>query len=146
MPTLAAYLARIGYAGPIEPTTDVLYAVHRRHLLAIPYENLDIHLGRELSLNLPAIFDKIVTRRRGGWCYEMNGLLAWALREMGFDVTLLSGAEGKHLVLRVQLEQAWLADVGYGNGILEPLPLIEGEHTQHGFVFRLSRDDESKTE
>lgn len=76
MPSLPAYLTRINYTGPIESTLDVLRAVHRQHLLFIPYEILDIHLGRELTLNLDSIFDKIVTRKRGGgiaihhrrWC------------------------------------------------------------------------------
>lgn len=146
---LHAYLRRIGYTGPIQPTREVLHNLHRAHLLAIPYENLDIHLGRVLSLDIRLIFDKLVRRGRGGWCYEMNGLLAWALREIGFDVTLLSGtvgrerigqeAEGNHLALLVHLDQPWLADAGFGNGLLEPLPLIEGEHEQSGFIFRLTR-------
>ena len=145
---LNTYLTRIGYTGPIKPTLEALHGIHRAHLLAIPYENLDIHLGRPLSLDIHLIFDKLVQRRRGGWCYEMNGLLAWALREVGFNVTLLGGtvgrerlgplAEGNHLIMLVQLDQPWLADAGFGNGILEPLPLIEGEHKQNGFVFRLA--------
>ncbi len=147
--SLSTYLRRIGYTGPIEPTKEVLFKVHRAHLLSIPYENLDIHLGRALSLDIDAIFDKIVNRKRGGWCYEMNGLLAWALREIGFDVTLLGGtvgrermgnlAEGNHLVLLVKLDQPYIADAGFGNAFLEPLPLVEGEHVQQGFVFRLER-------
>jgi N-hydroxyarylamine O-acetyltransferase len=150
-PSLPAYLYRIGYTGATEPTLEVLRAVHRQHLLSIPYENLDIHLGRTLSLGLDAIYDKLVVRKRGGWCYEMNGLLAWALREMGFDVTLLGGtvgrdalgalAEGNHLVLLVKLDQPYIADAGFGNGLLEPLPLVTGEHAQRGFVFRLSQDN-----
>lgn len=146
---LSAYVARIGYTGPIRPTLEVLHDLHRAHLFAIPYENLDIHLGRPLSLDLDLIFDKLVRRKRGGWCYEMNGLLAWALREAGFEVTLLAGtvgrerlgelAQGNHLAILVQLDQPWLADVGFGNGLLEPLPLIEGEYTHIGFTFRLSR-------
>lgn len=71
-----AYLVRIGYEGRLEPTPETLYALHRAHLLAIPYENLDIHLGRPLTLSLPDIFDKLVTQKRGGWCFEMNGLFA----------------------------------------------------------------------
>ena len=152
MPTLPAYLHRVDYTGPIEPTLEVLRAVHRQHLLSISYENLDIHLGRALSVDIDAIFEKLVTRRRGGWCYEMNGLLAWALREIGFDVALLGGtvgrtrlgplAEGNHLALLVRLDQPWLADEGFGNGILEPLALAEGEHVQHGFVFRLDHASE----
>jgi N-hydroxyarylamine O-acetyltransferase len=147
--SLAAYLQRIGCAGPIEPSFAVLRDVHRAHLLTIPYENLDIHLGRPLSLNIETIYDKIVNRRRGGWCYEMNGLLAWALREIGFEVHLVSGAvnraragdlaEGNHLVLLVQLDQPYVADAGFGNAFLEPLPLFDGEHEQHGFRFRLER-------
>ncbi len=151
--TLNTYLHRINYTGSIEPTVDVLRAIHRAHLLSIPYENLDIHLDGALSLDLDAIYDKLVMRKRGGWCYEMNGLLAWALREIGFDVTLLGGTVGRdhmgdlaqdnHLVLLVQLvqlaqpSQRWIADVGFGNGILEPLLLVEGEYAQEGFVFRL---------
>jgi N-hydroxyarylamine O-acetyltransferase len=149
---LSAYLNRIGYLGAINPSLAVLRAIHRAHLLSISYENLDIHLGRRLLLDSDAMFEKIVSRRRGGWCYEMNGLLAWALQEIGFDVTLLGGtvarehrgdsAEGNHLVLLVQLDQPWLADAGFGNGILEPLPLSEGEFVQYGFRFRLERSGE----
>lgn len=150
-PNLDAYLHRVRYTGPLEATADTLRELHRAHLLNITYENLDIHLGRALTLDLPTIFDKIVIHGRGGWCYEMNALLAWALREIGFDVRLLSGsvnrahlgdaAESNHLVLLVQLDQPWLADAGFGNSILEPLPLVEGEHVQNGFVFHLERDN-----
>src|SRR4051812_15166720 len=91
-----AYLERIGYHGSHEPTLATLTAIHRAHLLTIPYENFDIHLGRTLSLDLEKTFDKIVRQHRGGWCYEMNGLLAGALHELGFDVTLLaSGVKGE---------------------------------------------------
>lgn len=149
MPSLTSYLTRINHTDPIEPTLDVLRAVHRAHLLNISYENLDIHLGRPLTLDLPTIFDKIVTRRRGGWCYEMNALLAWVLREIGFNVTLLSGAvgrdrlgdlaEGNHLVLLVKLDRLYIADAGFGNAFLEPLPLVEGEHVQGAFTYRLQQ-------
>lgn len=150
-PTLSAYLNRIGYTGQVTPTADVLRDVHRAHLRAISYENLDIHLGL-LMLEIDAIYDKIVNRRRGGWCYEMNSLLAWALREIGFEVRMVSGAvnraragdlaESNHLVLLVQLDQLYVADAGFGNGFLEPLPLAEGEYLQNGFHFRLERDVE----
>src|SRR5690349_8992051 len=109
------YLRRINYDGALDPTLETLTAIHRAHLTAIPYENLAIHLGGYNSVDLAKIFDKLVTRHRGGWCYEMNGLLAWALRELGFQVTLLSsdvrgefigdGAGGDHLVLRVDLDR-----------------------------------------
>ncbi len=144
-----AYLARIGYEGTLEPTPATLYALHRAHLLTVPYENLDIHLGRPLTLSLPDIFAKLVIRKRGGWCFEMNGLFAWALRELGFTVTLLGAAvtrpnappkpQPDHLILRVDLERPYLADVGFGDGLLEPLPLEPGRYRQGLFDFALTR-------
>jgi N-hydroxyarylamine O-acetyltransferase len=153
MPDLDAYLARIGYSGDVRPSAETLRAIHRAHLLAIPYENLDIHRGVTLSLDPDAIYDKLVTGRRGGWCYEMNGLLAWALREMGFDVTLLAsdvrrefvgdGAGGEHLVLMVRADgRPYLADTGFGNGILEPLPLEPGEYAQGYLTYGLLNEGE----
>lgn len=147
---LDAYLERVGYEGTLDTTLETLAGIHRAHLLSIPYENLDIHLGRTLTLDLPQIFDKIVTRRRGGWCYEMNGLFAWVLREIGFAVTMLAsdvrpdfvgdGATGDHLILRVDLERPYLADVGFGNGLFEPIPLEVGDYTQRGLNYALLRD------
>jgi N-hydroxyarylamine O-acetyltransferase len=148
---LDAYLARIGYTGTLRPDLATLRALHRAHLLAIPYENLDIHLDRRLTLDLPQIFAKLVGARRGGWCYEMNGLFAWALRQIGFRVHLLSGTvdrasegdtvEGNHLVLLVEQEQPYLADVGFGNGFLEPLPLVAGRYHQGFLTYELVTDD-----
>ncbi len=147
---LDAYLERIGYSGSRAPTLDTLIAVHRAHLLTISYENLDIHLGRALTLDPAQIFAKIVTGRRGGWCYEMNGLFAWALAELGFRVTLLgsavnraaagAAAENNHLILRVDLDRPYLADVGFGNGFLEPLPLQPGQYQQGFLSYRLTQD------
>ena len=144
------YLDRIGYRGPIAPTSATLRALHRAHLLAVPYENLDIHLGRALVLDERRIFDKIVRSRRGGWCYEMNGLFAWALRQLGFPVRLLAGAvtragqgagaPGEHLILLVELERPYLVDVGFGNAFLEPLPLEAGDHAQGFLTYRLSEE------
>lgn len=150
-----AYLKRINYRGSLEPTLQTLNTIHRQHLLTVPYENLDIHLDRTLELNEAAFFEKIVLEKRGGWCYEMNGLLALALRELGFEVQYLSGAvnrekhgakaEGTHLVLLVQLDKPYLADVGFGDGILEPLPLQEGEYQQEFLKFRLSHHNQRWT-
>lgn len=149
---LAAYLDRIGNAGPLRPDFETLRALHRAHLLAIPYENLDIHLGRRLTLDEAQIFAKLVSARRGGWCFEMNGLFAWALRQIGFSVHLLAGsvnravlgdaAEGNHLVLLVELERPYLADVGFGNGFLEPLPLAPGSYRQGFLSYQLAREGE----
>ena len=133
---LQAYLDRIGYAGPVQPDLETLRAIHRAHVESIPYENLDVQFGVKVSRAVPAIFDKIVRRRRGGWCYEMNGLLSWALEEIGFSVKRLAGgvrrevvgdqAVGNHLVLLVDLGETWLADAGFGNGLIEPIRLREG--------------------
>lgn len=149
---LAAYLARIGYAGQPRPDLATLRAVHRAHLQSIPYENLDVRLGRPLGIGVEQAFHKLVTGRRGGWCYEMNGLLAWALEEIGFKVTRMCGAVmrgvrgdetiGNHLVLRVDLDDGpWIADLGLGDGLLEPIPLRPGAHPVRGYDFQLEQLD-----
>ncbi len=124
-------------------------------MMAIPYENLDIHLGRKLTLDPDHIYHKIVEERRGGWCYEMNGLFSQALRQIGFDVTLLGssvgspaqgGVEGDldHLILLVQVDkQPWLADVGFGKGLLDPIPLQVGEIQQNYLHYRLEQEGEN---
>ncbi len=156
MMNLPDYLRRIGYAGPVAPDIETLRALHRAHLLGIAYENLDLHREsrRELSLDVACIYDKIVRERRGGWCYEMNGLFAWVLREIGFAVTLLGSAVGRlsnpsamedsHILLKVTTpgspEAPWIADVGFGNAFLEPLPLTVGMYVQDGLTYRLERD------
>jgi N-hydroxyarylamine O-acetyltransferase len=149
---LRAYLDRIGFAGTPRPDLATLREMHSRHLLAIPYENLDVQLGRPVSRDPAAAFDKLVVRRRGGWCYEMNGLLGAALDAVGFKVTRLAGGVhrmvrgdevvGNHLVLLVDLDGApWIADVGFGDGPLEPYPLREAAFRIAGFDFRLERLD-----
>ena len=86
---VGAYLDRIGYAGAAEPTHAVLAALQRAHMLTVPFENLDIALGRRLVLDRRANYAKIVERRRGGWCFELNGLFGWLLEQLGYRVTLL---------------------------------------------------------
>lgn len=146
---LGAYLARVGFDGAPRPDLDTLRAIHRGHVEQIPYENLDVQLGVPVARGPGAIFDKLVTRRRGGWCYEMNGLLFWALRGIGFSVTPVSGATrrrergasavGNHLVLLVDLDERYLADVGFGDGLIEPVPLRESAFEQRGLAFALNR-------
>lgn len=147
-----AYLDRVGLNGRPAPTLEGLRTLHRAHLCAIPYENLDVQLGRPVTIERPAIFDKIVTGRRGGWCYEMNGVFGWALGELGFDVTRVTGAVtvkgdrsaniGNHLVLKVALgEGDFVADVGLSGGPLDPMRLTEGDFEAGGFAYRLERVD-----
>lgn len=145
---LQGYFDRIGFAGTPKPDLDTLTRLHRLHLLAVPYENVDVQLRSPVDLDLDRIYDKIVTRRRGGWCYEMNGLLGWALVQIGFDVTRVNGgvmrvvrgddAFGNHLVLLVNMEgKTWVADTGFGDGVIDPIPLEQGAIVQRGFNFSL---------
>jgi len=146
---LEEYLNRIAYVGDVQPDLDCLKRIQRCHALTVPYENLDVQLERPLDQDLERIFDKIVSRRRGGWCYEQNGLLGWALSEIGFDVTRVAGAVdrrehgdeklGNHLVLLVELDKTYLVDLGLGDGCRAPLPLVEGTHQQGEMSFQLER-------
>ena len=148
-PRLTGYFERIGYRGSPRADLETLRDLHRAHLAAIPFENLDVQLGRVPPLDVDAVFDKLVTRRRGGWCYEMNTLLGWALEEVGFSVTRLScgvmrevrGDEvmGCHLALLVECEGQWLVDVGFGGSLAEPLPLAEGRRDDAPFAVSLTR-------
>ncbi len=126
------YLERIEFLGEIAPSIETLGQLHKKHLFSVPFENLNIPLGRPIKLDLAGIYSKIVVERRGGFCYELNGLFSWLLRSLGFDVTCLSarvirdgtpGPEFDHLVLLVTLEERWLVDVGFGESFLEPLEL-----------------------
>ncbi|MDX6534139.1 MAG: N-hydroxyarylamine O-acetyltransferase [Gaiellales bacterium] len=128
------YLARIGYEGSRDPSPATLAALQRAHMTSVPFENLDISLGRPLVLDRAANYRKIVERRRGGWCYELNGMFSWLLAELGFDVTLLGSAVAgpggasrdlAHLLLRVDLDVPYIADVGFGESSLRPLPLAD---------------------
>ena len=142
------YLRRIGYAGPVTPAADTLRGLQLAHLLAVPFENLSIHAGEPILLDDDSLFDKIVRRRRGGFCYELNGLFAALLRALGFEVSMLSagvagddggfGPEFDHMALAVGLDRLYLADVGFGDSFREPLLVEErGEQVQGGEAFRI---------
>jgi N-hydroxyarylamine O-acetyltransferase len=129
------YLRRIDYSGPLRPDADTLRRLHRAHMLAVPFENLDIHIDRRITLDEARVLEKIVDDRRGGFCYELNGAFAALLIRLGFDVRLLSAEvaseEGgfdppfDHMALLVQLDERWLADVGFGDSFVGPLRLDE---------------------
>jgi N-hydroxyarylamine O-acetyltransferase len=149
-----SYLRRIGSKGVHEPDGASLRALHRAHLLAVPFENLDIHLGRPIELSEQSLHRKIVGAGRGGFCYELNGLFAALLREVGFDVSMLSagvmGVEGDfgppfdHLTLEVAdaAGSRWLVDVGFGEGFMEPVPFEVGrEDGQDTGTYRIDVDD-----
>ncbi|CAF97997.1 unnamed protein product [Tetraodon nigroviridis] len=148
------YLSRIGFSGPAEPSLDVLRAVHSCHLHSVPFENLTIHSGGRVQLDLPALYEKVVNQRRGGFCYEVNGLFSWLLAQLGFQVTLLSaqvkrpagfyGPPFDHLLLMVTIDGGrWLCDVGFGTAVFPtPLSLDTGGLQEKGHrVYRLRRAD-----
>ena len=149
---LDAYLERVGFEGTPKIDEDTLFALHAAHLASIPYENLDIQLGRCKPLEEASFEQRLVAERRGGWCYEMNGLFSAALREIGFRVDRLGGAIvrdvlgdasiGHHMVLSVDLGHRLIADVGLGDGPLYPFPLEPRRWTEHGFHFELARTDD----
>ena len=150
---IEAYLKRINYHGSLTPTAETLRDLQVAHLLNVPFENLSIHSGEEIVLDDEALFAKIVDKRRGGFCYEVNGLFASLLRALGFDVSMLAaevcnsecefGPEFDHMTLMVTLEQRWLVDVGFGDSFVEPLLLDErGEQVQAGGVFEIVEVDE----
>lgn len=140
----ARYLQRLNYSGPTEPTATTLRQLQLAHLARVPFENLSIHSSEPIVLNDLALFDKIVERHRGGFCYELNGLFASLLRQLGFEATMLSarvansagefGPEFDHMTLVVTAanrpDERWLADVGFGDSFNEPL-LLDVRTAQH---------------
>lgn len=137
---LQAYFERIGYTGPREPNLDLLSALTSAHAQAIPFENLDVLLGRPIQLEPEALFQKLVIERRGGYCFEQNGLFLQVLTELGFRVAPLSARvrwqrprdfmpPRTHVFLRVELEgESWLTDVGVGAlSLTGPLRLTSSE-------------------
>jgi N-hydroxyarylamine O-acetyltransferase len=151
-----AYLTRIGVAAAGPPSPDALAALHRAHMLSVPFENLDIHLGRPHVLDVETNVAKVVERRRGGWCFELNSAFAWLLGVLGYDVTLMAArvhgevgaaaADFAHLVLAVELDAPWLVDVGFGDSFTTPIrlePVID--QPRDGCVYRLRDDGERLT-
>jgi N-hydroxyarylamine O-acetyltransferase len=147
---LDAYLARIGAARPARTDAAALRELQLRHLLAVPFENLSIHLGEPIVLEPAALLDKLVRRRRGGFCYELNGAFADLLSTLGFGVTLLAarvfgqagpGPPFDHLALRVEVDGdgPWLADVGFGRHSSYPLRLdSRDQQADPGGTFRIA--------
>lgn len=147
---LDGYLALLGVERPAgAPDAALLAELQRRHLAVVPFENLDIHLGRPISLVEDELVEKVVGRRRGGFCYELNGAFAALLRALGYDVSLLAarvfvdggpavGIPYDHMTLRVRLDEPWLADVGFGRFAREPLRFdVRDEQTDPEGVFRI---------
>ncbi|XP_061412128.1 arylamine N-acetyltransferase, pineal gland isozyme NAT-3-like [Lethenteron reissneri] len=167
---VGAYLERICFVGSTAPSVASLRALHRAHVLSVPFETLSIHCGEPITLDLEKIYRKIVKERRGGFCYENNGLFSWLLRQLGFQVTLCSarmlspfthryGPPFQHLMILVKLGatdgqkcpsalpsgerqlERFVVDVGFGNGMREPLEMESGrESEQESGTYRLRSD------
>ncbi len=150
-----AYLDRIGYRGALRPDRSVLVALQQTHVCAVPFENLDVQLGRQVTTAAEDAYEKIVGKNRGGWCYEQNGLFGWALEQIGFDVTRVAAAVmrqdrgdaslANHLCLLVATPESsttYLVDVGFGGSLLEPIQLMEDEHAQAPFRLGLKKIDD----
>jgi N-hydroxyarylamine O-acetyltransferase len=148
---IKAYLERINYHGSLAATAETLRELQVAHLIAVPFENLSIHAKQPIVLEDDALFSKIVENKRGGFCYEANGLFAALLRALGFEVAMLSaevanaagefGPNFDHMTLMVSLDQRWLVDVGFGDSSLQPLLLDERrEQVQGTRAYRIDAD------
>lgn len=145
MVDLDAYFARIGYDGPRTPTLEVLGALHARHTASIVFEDIDVQLDRGVDIAPEAVDAKLIGARRGGYCYEQNGLFKRVLETLGFQVEGLLGRvqwmspldppRGRtHMALRVTIDgEPWLADVGFGSALPGPIRFdLDGpQHTAH---------------
>jgi arylamine N-acetyltransferase len=156
---LSSYLARIGYTGPLRPTPDVLAGLIERHMAAIPFEAIDVMLGRGINLSPEAVDGKLLAKRRGGYCFEHQNLLRRALVAIGFPVERLlarvrvretpdgSAPPATHASLKVEAGgRFWLADVGFG-GFMPNVPLAwevgTAQETRFG-VFRIRDTDDGQ--
>ena len=147
-----SYLKRINYKGELSPSLNVLKALQSAHLLNIPFENLDIHYGRKIELDLDEIFTKVMNNNRGGFCYELNGLFYQLLRALDFEVKMISamvhngeafGGEYDHLTLIVTIDgEEYLTEVGFGRFCSAPLPLKpDFIHEDHRGKYRIKKHD-----
>lgn len=149
------YLQRIAFTGAVRADLSTLSALLRAHVCAVPFENLDVQLGRPLTTAAEDAYEKIVGNGRGGWCYEQNGLFCWALSEIGFDVTRLAAAvmrhergdasTGNHLCIQVNVpgdSTGYLVDVGFGGSLFDPIKLKEAEYMQPPYRLGLKKLDD----
>lgn len=143
---LQEYLHRIGYAPTVKADIETLRGLQTAHMLTVPFENLDIGLQRSILLDQKSLWDKLIIHNRGGFCYELNGLFAWLLKEVGFDVTHFNarvynkkddafGIDFDHLTLMVRVPNdptRWLVDVGFGDSFTQPLNIDDSNEQVQG--------------
>lgn len=150
------YLERINYTSPAKQDAQTMRGLHIAHMQTVPFENLDIGRKRPIQISEEAIWQKLIVNRRGGFCYELNGLFAWLLKQIGLEVTYLNarvyshrngslGIDFDHLALLVQVpgkSERWLADVGFGDSFNEPLLFeMDTEQVQGLRSYRLEKID-----
>lgn len=144
------YLQHIAFDATPRVDLDTLQRLHHGHMLAVPFENLSIIYHQGIDLREQALFDKVINRRRGGFCYELNRLFAALLRQLGFTVTAVAGEvrarDGHfgppfdHLALIVTLDRPYLVDVGFGDAFLTPLTLDDTPQPQASGTFHLEQE------
>ena len=149
---VVTYLKRIHHTQRVKPDVDTLHGLQIAHMQSVPFENLDIGLKRVIQIKEPDIWNKLVVNKRGGFCYELNGLFAWLLKQIGFEVTYLNardyheaddtfGIDFDHLVLMVRIPNEstrWLVDVGWGDTFTQPLDIDNPEWQEQGLrAYRL---------
>jgi N-hydroxyarylamine O-acetyltransferase len=153
---IPTYLTRLHYSGPVKPDAETLRGLQIAHMMSIAFENLDIGINRPIQLGKEALWNKIIVQKRGGFCYELNGLFGWLLTQIGFDVTYLNarvfnqtgelGIDFDHLALLVKIpnqSNRWLVDVGFGDSFNEPLRFEDhGEQVQGLRAYRLEQTAE----
>ncbi|MEM7573303.1 MAG: arylamine N-acetyltransferase [Bacteroidota bacterium] len=153
---VSTYFRRINYQGSTQPTLATLQALQLQHLLNVPFENLDIHRGVEIRMDLEHIYQKVIVNRRGGWCFELNGLFYLLLQRLGFEVRRISsrvynedrdflGPELDHLATIVSIDgREYLSDVGFGKFTAGPLLMqTDLEQTDRLGTFYLKALDET---
>lgn len=147
------YLVRIGtyFNGPAD--SESLRRIHSAHLMRVPFENLSIHRGEKILLDKEKLFDKIILRKRGGFCYELNYLFRTLLLSLGYNAEMISaevyneagvrGPEFDHMAILVNLENdEYLCDVGFGDSFIEPILFkINIEQMDRGRIFKISMND-----
>jgi amide synthase len=158
MYSVAAHVEHLGYRGSLEPTLQTLCELHKRHLMMVPFDNTQhapkgLAVWDEVETDADVLFENVVRSGRGGVCHELNGLFRTLLKELGFDVFVLSagirgaddryGPDLEHMLNCVRLgEQLWLADVGFvGPSFLDPLHVTDEAQEQYGFAYRVVEDE-----
>ena len=151
---LKEYLLRIGTDKIQKPSLEFLSDLQEKHLYSIPFEDLDIPDRAEIILDLERIYSKIIPTKRGGFCYELNGLFHWLLTQLGFKVDMLSarvynnqknefGPEFDHMALLVHLDKEYLTDVGFGDSFRQPIEIPSGETKDVSGHYRINSNNKT---